>query len=127
MPESGMPVEFAKYLQRTAIKSGWNDFKIVQTADIHKLLGVACRPSTWVKLIGVFRKEGAYYPLDYELDFKKKCKEAFMMEAAVLEKEKEPLNDIEKEVVYETLNRVDSAEIPDEELDKGDQWEEKKV
>ena len=125
IPEAGMPEEFAKYLSKVAKKSGWNDFKIVQTTDQHKLLGVACRPSTWVRLIGVFRKEGAFYPIGYETEFKKQCDMAFAMGASVFEKKKEELNDIEKEMVHEVLNKVDSKEISDEELDKGDDWKTK--
>ena len=118
LPHDGFPKNYALWIEDTAKKYTWKDVKIVQTKDDSKLLGVVCYPQTWVKFIHYLRKDGALYPIGFENDFLTLANQVLSKEEADTMIHKQDLNEIEKKAVTEILERVPTAEINEEEIEK---------
>ncbi len=123
LPETGVPEKFAIYLEKQAYNAGWTDLKIVKTVEFNSMLGVVCKPKTWVKLIKIFRKEGAYYPDNYEQEFLDQANTAMKVGGAMIEKDKVEMSDAEKDTVDYIQDRMKDVDVPEEEIEKEvDDW-----
>lgn len=112
LPTTGFPPEYARWLRAYAQKRGWLDFKIVQTKDQWKQLGVVCRPKQWLKLVKHMRENGEPLPIGFEQEFMDYCIKVMTEEEQFIEK-KPTLTKDENEVLKVLVEKAH------EHLDKG--------
>lgn len=127
LPSQGFPPDYAGWLKRYAVKKGWKEFKIVQTQDEWKQLGVVCKPKHWITLMRESRNNGTDFPPNAEDKFMGYCLKVMTEEEGFVEKKPELTKD-EDEILKVLVDKAMNVEIDPQELEQ-DLWqkEEKKA
>lgn len=116
IPTQGLTKEYAHWLEAYAQKRNWKDFKIVQTQDEFKQLGIVCKPREWIKLITYFESKGQQFPPNFKDEFINHCLKVLTEEEAEVEmkptftKEEEEVFKKAKELALETEIKPEEAE-----------------
>lgn len=118
LPHEGFPQDYAIWVEGYAKAHFWSDLKIVQTQDDAKLLGVVCKPKTWIKLLRYFRSQGALYPPGMDDQFMNMCIDVLAGKDSDTMLHKQALSYDESKAVHEILNRVSDADFDEEKVEK---------
>lgn len=116
LPTKGLDTDYATWLLAFANKHQWKEFKIVQTQDEFKQLGIVCKPRQWLKLLTYFESKGEVYPPNYKDDFLNYCLKVLSEEEEQVEvkehftKEEEEVVKKAKEIALETIIDPEEAE-----------------
>src|SRR5260221_4639013 len=115
LPYDGIKPAIARRMQAYATSRDWRDFNIIQTKEAKPLLGVACKPKTWLKFLSYLRiSEGLEMPPDFNSEFERVCEKVLHGEEPQSLSHKDDLSYREKKAIHEILHRVPDAVVDED-------------